>query len=81
MKGVVSMAVSSIKKSSAFVLTYKIGVDQKGSDIFASQKFSRINKSATDEAINNLSKSMETLLAYPLHEVRKTDDFSIVESF
>lgn len=43
------MAVNSIKKVSAFVLTYKIGVDKKGEDVFASQKFSKISKTATDQ--------------------------------
>ena len=74
------MAISSIKNTSAMVLTYKVGVDQEGKDVFASQKFSKINNAATDEAIHNVGASMQTLLNYPLHDLRKVDDFSIVEA-
>jgi hypothetical protein len=80
MKGVDSMAISSIKNSTAMVLTYKTGVDQEGKDVFASQKFSKINNAATDEVIHTVGAAMETLLNYPLHDLRKVDDFSIVEA-
>lgn len=74
------MAISSIKNTSAMVLTYKVGVDQEGKDVFVSQKFSKINNAATDQAIHNVGAAMETLLNYPLHMLRKVDDFSIVEA-
>jgi len=74
------MAISSIKNTSAFVLTYKVGVDENNKDIFVSQKFPKINKQATDEAIHTVGRAMETLLNYPLHDLRKVDDFSIVEA-
>lgn len=45
------MAVTSIKNTSAFVLSYKVGVDENNKDIFVSQKFSKINNQATDEQI------------------------------
>ncbi len=74
------MAVTSIKNTSAFVLSYKVGVDENNKDIFVSQKFSKINNQATDEQIHAVGKAMEGLLNFPLHTLRKVDDFSIVEA-
>jgi Protein of unknown function (DUF1659) len=74
------MAISSIKNTTAMVLTYKTGVDQEGTDVFVSQKFSKINNAATAEAIHSVGTAMETLLNYPLHELRKVEDFRIVQA-
>jgi hypothetical protein len=80
MKGVDSMAISSVKNSTALVITYKIGVNQEGKDVFVSQKFSKINNDATNEQIHTVGTAMENLLDYTLDDLRKIDDFSIVEA-
>lgn len=72
--------INAIKKSSAVILTYKVGVDKKGEDVFSSQRFSKVNKAATEEEIYNFAKAMEELLAYPLYEVKRAEDFSIVKA-
>lgn len=72
--------INSIKKTSAVILTYKVGVNGKGEDVFTSQRFAKANKAATVEEIHNFAKAMEVLLAYPLYEVKKAEDFSIVEA-
>jgi len=72
--------ISAIKNTSALILSYKVGVNEKNEDIFASQRFSKINNNATDEVIHTLAKAMEKLLNYSLHVVKKVDDFSIVEA-
>lgn len=72
--------INSIKKTSAVILTYKVGVNAKGEDVFASQRFAKVNKAATVEEIHTFAKAMEALLAYPLYEVKKAEDFSIVEA-
>jgi len=79
MKGVDSMAISSVKNSTALVITYKIGVNQEGKDVFVSQKFSKINNDATNEQLHTVGTAMESLLDYTLDDLRKIDDFSIVE--
>ncbi len=73
------MAISSVKNSTALVITYKIGVNQEGKDVFVSQKFSKINNDATNEQIHSVGTAMESLLDYTLDDLRKIDDFSIVE--
>ncbi|MEG0773885.1 DUF1659 domain-containing protein [Clostridium sp.] len=73
------MAISSVKNSTALVITYKIGVNQEGKDVFVSQKFSKINNDATIEQLHTVGTAMESLLDYTLDDLRKIDDFSIVE--
>lgn len=73
------MAISSVKNSTALVITYKIGVNQEGKDVFVSQKFSKINNDATNEQLHTVGTAMESLLDYTLDDLRKIDDFSIVE--
>ncbi|MEG0772674.1 DUF1659 domain-containing protein [Clostridium sp.] len=74
------MAISSVKNTTAMVLTYKIGVNQEGKDVFVSQKFSKINNDATNEQIHSVGTAMESLLDYTLDDLRKVDDYSIVEA-
>ena len=73
------MAISSVKNSTALVITCKIGVNQEGKDAFVSQKFSKINNDATNEQLHTVGTAMESLLDYTLDDLRKIDDFSIVE--
>jgi Protein of unknown function (DUF1659) len=71
---------NAVKNTSALVLTYKVGVNEENEDVFSSQRFSKINNMATEEEIYTLAVAMESLLAFPLHDIRKVDDFTIVEA-
>jgi len=72
--------INAVKNTSALILSYKVGVNEKNEEVFASQRFSKISNGATVEAIHTLAKAMEKLLNYPLHDIKKVDDFSIVEA-
>ncbi len=73
------MAVTNIKNSTALVFSYKIGVNEKGEDIIKSQKFSSVKDSPTNEEIFTLSGAMALLFPNGLFDVRKLEDYSIVE--
>lgn len=73
------MAVTNIKNSTALVLSYKVGVSEKGEDIIKSQKFSSVKDSATNEELFTLSGAMASLFPHGIFDIRKLEDYSIVE--
>lgn len=73
------MAVSNIKNSTALVLRFEKGQNLDGTPKVASQKFSKINKSATDEELFQVGAAIgEVLTSYPV-ELKRVDDFSLIE--
>ena len=73
------MVVSNIKNSTALVLRFEKGQNLDGTPKVVSQKFSKINKSATDEELFQVGAAIgEVLTSYPV-ELKRVDDFSLIE--
>lgn len=72
------MAVVSTKLQSAMVIKYKTGVDEKGNDVFATQRFSKIAVGAQDADILAVSQSIGSLLNFPVNQVVREDQNSII---
>ena len=73
------MAISNIKNSTALVLRFEKGQNLDGTPKVVSQKYSRIDKSATDEALFTVGGAIgEVLVSYPV-ELKRVDDFTLIE--
>lgn len=73
------MAVSNIKNSTALVIRFEKGQNLDGTPKVVSQKFSRVNKAATDEDLFTVGAAIgEVLISYPV-ELKRLDDFSLIE--
>lgn len=73
------MAVSNIKNSTALVIRFEKGQNLDGTPKVVSQKFSRINKEATDESLFTVGAAIgEVLISYPV-ELKRLDDFSLIQ--
>lgn len=72
------MAVSNIKNSTALVLRFEKGQNLDGTPKITSQKYSGINKAASDEELFTVGAAIgEVLVSYPM-ELKKIDDFTLV---
>lgn len=73
------MAVSNIKNSTALVLRFEKGQNLDGTPKVVSQKYSKVNKEATDEQLFTVGAAIgEVLLSYPV-ELKRVDDFSLIK--
>ena len=72
------MATNSTKVHSAMVLKFKNGVDSKGKDIIKSQSFSKVKVAATDDEILAVGTALGALLAFPLVDVSRQDQSTII---
>lgn len=73
------MAVSNTKNSTALVLRFEKGQNLDGTPKIVNQKYSRMNKAATDEDLFTVGAAIgEVLISYPV-EVKRVDDFSLIE--
>lgn len=73
------MAVSNIKNSTALVIRFEKGQNLDGTPKVVSQKFSRVNKAATDEDLFTVGAAIgEVLISYPV-ELKRLDDFSLIQ--
>lgn len=72
------MAVKNFRKSSAISVFYKVGEDENGKDIVKSQKFSKIKKDASDEALYEIGSAMTSLLEGEIQKIVKEDKGELV---
>lgn len=73
------MAISNIKNSTALVLRFEKGQNLDGTPKVVSQKYSKINKAATDEALFEVGAAIgDVLISYPV-ELKRVDDFSLIQ--
>lgn len=73
------MAVSNIKNNTALVLRFEKGENLNGTPKIASQKYSSINDAATDAQLYQVGTVIGAVLtSFPV-EIKKVDDFSLVE--
>lgn len=72
------MAVSNIKNSTALVLRFEKGQNLDGTPKVTSQKYSKINKAATDEELFTVGSAIgEVLVSFPV-ELKRVDDFTLI---
>ena len=72
------MATNSTKVHSAMILKFKNGVDAKGKDIIKNQSFSKVKVEATDDEILAVGEVLGGLLAFPLVNVSRQDQSTII---
>jgi hypothetical protein len=77
-KGVDIMATTAAKLQSSMVIRYKVGIDAYGKNILKKQSFTNVKVDSADDSIYAVAQSLGTLLAYPLNEILRSDDSSIV---
>ena len=74
------MAVTATKIQSSINLKYKTGVNANGNDIFKSKKIVNVKVTAADADIFAVGTSIGTLLMYPVSEVQKSDDSTLLNA-
>lgn len=67
----------SIQVSHSINLRYKLGVDNRGKDVFASQSFP-IDKDVTDQLIVNFSDQIDDVIDYSISEIAKDVKYLVV---
>ena len=72
------MAVVSTKVASALKLTMKVGVDDNGKDKFATKTLSNIKVNAVDEDIFAVGAAISNIKTYPLFDLGREDQYSLV---
>lgn len=73
------MAVSNIKNSTALVIRFEKGQNLDGTPKITSQKYSKINKAATDDHLFEVGAAIgAVLISFPV-ELKRVDDFSLIQ--
>ncbi|MBD7916071.1 DUF1659 domain-containing protein [Clostridium sp. Sa3CUN1] len=71
------MAASSILVNNALGVSYQIGVDSKGNDIFKGQSFKNISTTATDEDLVVLCDAVDEVIAYNISTIKKVQTYVV----
>ena len=71
------MAASSVLVGNALGLSYQVGVDAKGNDVFKGQSFKNISATATDEELVALSDAIEGILEYTVSTIKKEQTYIV----
>ncbi len=71
------MAANSMLVGNALGLSYQVGVDSKGNDIFKGQSFKNISATATDEELVELSDAIEGILENRITTIKKVQTYVV----
>ena len=71
------MAASSVLVENSLAVSYKVGVNSTGKDVFKGQNFKNISVSATDEDLLNLSDAIDEFLDYSVTTIKKEQSYVI----
>ena len=71
------MAASSVLVGNSLGVSYKIGVDSKGNDVFKGQSFKNISATATDEDLVALSDAIGTILENTITTIKKEQSYIV----
>ncbi|MDV4150469.1 DUF1659 domain-containing protein [Clostridium sp. AL.422] len=71
------MAANSILVGNALGLSYQVGVDSKGNDVFKGQSFKNISADATDEDLVALADGIEGILEYTVSTIKKEQTYIV----
>ncbi|MBK1812257.1 DUF1659 domain-containing protein [Clostridium sp. YIM B02505] len=70
---------TAILSSNSMIMKYKTGTNEKGDDIFSSQRFSNVNLDLSDDDFYEVGQALENLMATDAVYIRKQQDY-LVES-
>ncbi len=71
------MAASSVLVENSLAVSYKVGVNGYGKDVFKGQNFKNISATATDEDLVTLSDEINELLDYSVTTIKKEQSYVI----
>ena len=71
------MAASSVLVGNALGVSYQIGVDSKGNDVFKGQSFKNISSTATDEDLVALSDAIGRILEHNITTIKKQQTYIV----
>ena len=71
------MAASSVLVGNALGVSYQVGVDSKGNDVFKGQSFKNISATATDEELVELSDAIEGILENRITTIKKVQTYVV----
>lgn len=71
------MAANSVLVGNSLGLSYQVGVDSKGNDIFKGQSFKNISATATDEELVELSDAIEGILENRITTIKKVQTYVV----
>ena len=74
------MAASSILVNNNLGVSYQIGVDSKGNDVFKGQSFKNISATATDDELVSLVDAVDEILAYNVSTIKKVQTYVVTRS-
>ena len=66
------MAASSVLVENSLAVSYKVGVNSYGKDVFKGQNFKNISATATDEDLVTLSDEINELLDYSVTTIKRS---------
>ena len=71
------MAASSILVDNTLGVSYQVGVDSEGKDVFNGQSFKNISTTATDEDLVVLCDAVDEVIAYNISTIRKVQTYVV----
>lgn len=71
------MAAKATKLSSALVLKYVDGVDEKGKEVIKKQRFAKVKTTAVEQDILDVALEVEKLLGKTLNEIIREEQSGI----
>ena len=71
------MAANSVLVGNALGVSYQVGVDSKGNDVFKGQSFKNISATATDEDLVELSDAIGGILEHNITTIKKQQTYIV----
>ena len=68
---------NSVLLTNSLALSYKIGVDEEGKDVFKTQTLKNVSSLATDENLVALADGVSNIVDYPITTILKEQTFAI----
>ena len=68
---------NSVLLINSLALSYKIGVDEEGKDVFKTQTLKNVSSLATDENLVALADGVSNIVDYPITTILKEQTFAI----
>lgn len=72
------MAVTTNKVQSTLAIHFKTGVSTAGKDIVKSQRYTKVKLDASDDNLYAVAQALGELLNYPVTEVRREDQSTML---
>ncbi|WP_160680351.1 DUF1659 domain-containing protein [Clostridium sp. C8-1-8] len=69
--------VTSILSNNSMIIKYKTGTNEKGDDIFDSQRFSDVRLDISDDDFYAVGKALAGLMSYDAVSIRKQQEYLV----